>query len=84
MHIKQIKHNSSRYIQHRHKAQRYKLCVFFIVPGGSPALLWMPNFEILGILSVKGSTIESRQHMQEINEQSEEDTYCINKKSNSK
>ena len=60
----------------------HKSCRFFVVTGGSPELLGMPNIEILSILSVKCSTIEPRSHTWESNEYRTEDGSCINKNSN--
>ena len=37
---------------------KYKLCTFFVVPVGGPALLGMPDIVIFDIQSVKYSAIE--------------------------
>ena len=53
-------------------------------PGGSTALLGMPDNKIISILSVKCTTIEPRRYTQEIKEQSLDGKSCPNKTSNDK
>ena len=50
-----------------------KLCRFYVVLRGGPALLGMPDTKIVDFISEKCSIIEPRRHSREINEQSAED-----------
>ena len=61
---------------------RYKLCRFFVVPGGGPALLGMPDIKILGILSVICNRLELRGHTGGTGEHRIEDKSCTNKNLN--
>ena len=53
-----------------------------LLSGGYKALLETADTKILGILSVKCTTIEVSIHTQQINEQETEEKSCINKNSN--
>ena len=62
----------------RHKSKG-KLCRFIVAPGGSLALLGMPDIEMHSLLSVKCITIEPRRHVRKINGHSMENKSCTNK-----
>ena len=57
-----------------------KLCIIFVVLGGGPALLAIPDIEIPGILSMKHTTVEARRCMRGINEQNLRNKTCKGKK----
>ena len=44
-------------LRHKNKVARYR---FFVVPGDSPALLGMPNLELLGILKVMSNVVDDQ------------------------